>query len=518
MKDKPHAGLFYAFTLLSLSFVNGAVSSDSLIVMLFFWEGLMATLFGLIIIGNKNAYKTAVKFFILIGLSDLCLMFGIGLTGHITGTYLMSKMAIGLDHLASIAFLFLMIGAVSKAGSMPFHSWIPDAAVDADLPFMALIASVMEKLLGVYLLKKIAVDMFKFGPESWLSPVMMTLGLVTLILAIMMALIQKDFKRFLSYQSISGVGYIMLGIGTGLPVGIVGGIFHTINHALYKSCLFLTAGSVEKQTGTTDLNELGGLGKRMPVTFFCFMMAALAGAGVPPFNSFFSKELIYDGALERGKIFYGLLIFGSFLTIASFLKLGHAAFLGKGNDKQEKVKEAPWAMLIPMVVLSGFCLLLGLFNKLPIDQFLRPVLFEKTGQEVHAMGGMPSNWVLVLASLIVLVLAFVHHLFGVKKTGKGIGAADHIRYAPVLNTIYDGAEARYFDPYEIGLKIAGAVAYILWFADRAIDWIFSVFTVKVATRISDGIRDLHSGSFGAYLLWSLTGFGIIIFVLSLHKL
>jgi NADH-quinone oxidoreductase subunit L len=142
----------------------------------------------------------------------------------------------------------------------------------------------------------------------------------------MMALIQKDYKRLLSYHAISQVGYMILGIGTAVPVGIVGGLFHMINNALYKSCLFLTGGSVEKQTGTTDLEKLGGIGSKMPITFACFIITALSISGVPPFNGFFSKELVYDGALERGFIFYLAAVVGSFFTAASFLKLGHAAF------------------------------------------------------------------------------------------------------------------------------------------------------------------------------------------------
>ena len=131
-----------------------------------------------------------------------------------------------------------------------------------------------------------------------MSIVMMTIGAVTILLAVMMALIQKDYKRLLSYHAISQVGYMILGIGTALPVGIVGGLFHMINNAMFKSGLFLTGGAVEKQTGTTDLHNLGGLGRKMPVTFACFLMLALSISGVPPFNGFFSKELIFDGALK----------------------------------------------------------------------------------------------------------------------------------------------------------------------------------------------------------------------------
>ena len=128
----------------------------------------------------------------------------------------------------------------------------------------------------------------------------MIVGAVTILFAVMMALVQKDYKRLLSYHAISQVGYMILGIGTAVPAGIIGGLFHMMNHAMYKSACSSPAGSVEKQAGTTDLSKLGGLVRRMPVTSICFIVAAASISGVPPFNGFFSKELVYDGALERG--------------------------------------------------------------------------------------------------------------------------------------------------------------------------------------------------------------------------
>ncbi len=294
MRSKEHTNQFYAYLLLTQAFVNGAVLADNLVLMLFFWEGLIGTLFGMIALGGgRNAFKTAIKALIIVGISDLCLMIGIGLAGHLAGTLTLSQMHLPMTPLASMAFVFMMIGAISKAGSMPFHSWIPDAAVDAPLPFMAFLPASLEKLLGIYLLARISLDLFQLTANSWISVTMMIIGSLTILLAVMMALVQKDYKRLLSYHAISQVGYMVLGIGTCVPIGIIGGLFHMINHALYKSCLFLTGGAVEKQTGTTRLADLGGLVRAMPVTFGCFAIAACAISGVPPLNGFFSKELVY---------------------------------------------------------------------------------------------------------------------------------------------------------------------------------------------------------------------------------
>jgi NADH-quinone oxidoreductase subunit L len=311
--------------------------------MLFFWEGLLIPLFGMVLTGGRRAFPAAVKALVLSGTADLCMMIGIGLTVYLSnGVYTIDKINLPMDSMGSLAFIFLMIGATAKAGSMPFHSWIPDAAVDAPLPFMAFLPGSLEKLLGIYFLTRISLDMFQFKSGTPISIIMMALGAITIIFAVMMALIQHDYKRLLAYHSISQVGYMILGIGTAVPVGIVGGLFHMVNNAIYKNCLFLTAGSVERQTGTTNLEKLGGLGRKMPVTFACFIVAAASISGVPPFNGFFSKELIFEGALENGTIFYIAAAAGAFFTAASFLKLGHAAYFGKQPAGLEKVKEASW--------------------------------------------------------------------------------------------------------------------------------------------------------------------------------
>ncbi|MDD5677494.1 MAG: NADH-quinone oxidoreductase subunit L [Kiritimatiellae bacterium] len=509
MNDRRFLNQYYAYFLLTLGMVNGAVLADNLIVMLFFWESLLLTLFGMIIIGQPQAFKTAVKAFIISGVADLCMMVGIGMTIYMAGTMTMSQIHLPLDTWSSVAFVFLMIGAIAKAGAMPFHSWIPDAAVDAPLPFMALVPAALEKLLGIYFLARISLDLFVLNPRSWLSPLLMVIGCITILLAVMMALIQRDYKRLLSFHAISQVGYMILGIGTAVPVGIVGGLFHMINHAMYKSCLFLSGGAVEKQAGTTDLAKLGGLRAQMPVTFICFVVAAASISGVPPFNGFISKELIYDGALERHWLYYAAALLGSFLTAASFLKLGHAAYLGKPAANHSKVQEAPAAMLIPMIIIAVLCLVFGLWNALPLNNLIQPILGEAR-LEGHTFAGWHFSVTLVLLTVLVLIGAFLNHIWGAKRAGNGLGAADHIHYAPVLHPLYDKAERRLFDPYEIGLKIVRVIARIAWGVDRGIDYLYDTVAVKVTYAFTSGIRKAHTGSLLAYLSWSLAGLIVII--------
>jgi NADH-quinone oxidoreductase subunit L len=506
MKGKKHLRQYYAYLLLTLAQVNGAVLADNLAVMLMFWESLLLTLYGMIAIGREGSVKTAIKAFIISGITDLCMMLGILIVWNLTKNLTMSSLHVGVEGLGGLAFVLLMIGAVSKAGSMPFHSWIPDAAGDAPLVFMAYMPAALEKLLGIYFLSRIVLDFYTLRPESWLSLLMMIVGALTIILAVMMALIQKDYKKLLSYHAISQVGYMILGIGTCVPAGVIGGIFHMVNNAIYKSGFFLTAGVVEKQTGTTDLEKLGGLARKMPVTFACFLIMAVSISGLPPFNGFFSKELVYDGALERNWIFYAIAVLGSFFTAASFLKLGHAAYFGKRLPENDKVREAPVPMLVPMIATACLCIFFGVFNPIPIDFLIAPIVAARfDGSVIGTFSGWPSNAFLVIMTSVVILLAAANHAYGFKRSGKGFGAVDHIHYAPLLHPVYDAAEKGLLDPYNIGLKTANGFARLSGIIDRAIDWFYEKTVVKIVELLSLGIRGIHTGSYSRYIVWSLAG-------------
>jgi len=518
LRKQAYAGPFIFYYLLTLGFVNGAVMANNLVVMLFFWEGLLVVMFGMLLVQGQQKFPTAVKAITLGGIADLSLMLGIGITVYLAGTMAMDSIkGLELVGVANLGFVCIMLGAIGKAGSMPFHSWIPDAATDSPLPFMAFLPAALEKLLGIYLLVRIVLDFYAVAPGSTMSIVMMTIGSLTIVLAVAMALIQKDFKRLLSYHAISQVGYMVLGIGTCLPVGIIGGLFHMLNHAMYKCCLFLTGGSVEKQTGTTDLRKLGGLGKYMPITMICFIVAACSISGVPPFNGFISKELIFHASFEMGEVmggaawlFFIAAVLGAFLTAASFLKLGHAAFFGKPtNEELKKTKEAPAAMLLPMLVLAAGCILFGVYNQLPLQSLVEPSL---GGFLDHSHAGFPAFSILVVISLSILLLSVLNHIFGVKRTGSGLGAVDHIHYAPGLHFIYNRAEEHFFDPFDIIMLAIRGFAWVAFAVDRFNDWIYNTFFVKVYSGCANGLKILNNGAASRYLAWSFSGVALLIIV------
>lgn len=510
LSDPASRKRFYAYLHLSLGCVSGALLADNLALVLFFWEGLLITLFAMISLGGKSSFKTAVKALIIVGVADFCLMGGIALAAFHAGTLEMSGMRLPLDSIGTAAFILLMIGAIAKAGSMPFHTWIPDAAHDAPLVFMAFFPAAAEKLLGIYFLARITIDLFALSPASALSGLLMWIGAATIFLAVMMALIQKDYKKLLSYHAISQVGYMILGIGTCVPIGIAGGLFHMVNHTMYKCGLFLTAGAVERQTGTTDLGRLGGLGRKMPITFGCFIVCALSICGAWPFNGFFSKELVYEAARERNIFLYGIAAAGSLLTAASFLKLGHAAFLGPRQPSRERLREAPFVMLLPMLTLAGFCVLLGVDHNFWLMKFVAPVANQVSTE--HVFSGFRLDAGLTAVTVLILAAAVIHHVISARRSGSGLKAADHIHDAPVLAPLYAAAEKGFFDPYRWGKVIVIIVSVFGVLIDRITDAIYRVLGF-CSVGASVTVRWLHSGYYVTYIIWSLVGSAVLLWYL-----
>jgi NADH-quinone oxidoreductase subunit L len=299
---------------------------------------------------------------------------------------------------------------------------------------------------------------------------------------------------------------MILGIGTLNPVGIAGGLFHMINHATYKSCLFMTAGSVERQTGTSDISKLGGLFGAMPVTGLCFLIAAAAISGIAPLNGFFSKELVYKGALDTGyTVFFLAAELGSFLTLASFLKLGHSVFFGKRPEHLAATREAPVSMLLPMLTLAAICLAFGFGGKLPIEKFIGPALADLGVQHGLLWGFHPDK--LYFISVIVILAAVMNHMLGLAAAGgKACKASDLIHNAPLLKETYMLAECRAFDPYEqVMERGVPPVSRFLAKIDRFFDWVIDTLPSAAAGGSGRVLSRFHTGSYPLYMALTILG-------------
>jgi len=516
--NRDKASIYYSFMLWALGASAGIVLADNLLVLLMFWEMLTAILFFMTNMGEKGHEKSAAKAFTILGLSDAAMLAGIILIWVQAGTLTISQLSLSTTTpLGVVTFILLFVGAIAKAGAMPFHSWIPAMAVSTPASIMAYLPASLDKLLGIYLLARISLDIFAIQPGTPLSTLMMAVGAATILFAVLMALMQHNLKKLLSFHAVSQVGYMVLGVGSGIPIAIVGGLFHMLNHAIYKSSLFLEAGAIEKRAGTTELEDLGGLARLMPVTFVTMFISAMSISGVPPLNGFASKWLIYQGMLEsRHVVFLIVAIFGSALTLASFVKVLHSVFLGRRPERLEKVKEVDFSMQLPMIFLAILCVLFGVFASYPLEKFIIPVV-SGGGAVRTVMGNLvtiPTDgfWSPGAATALIVVgviLGLLIYAFSSIRAyridenvwiGGNIMDNEEIRYpgtqfyrtvtedlGPGIKTLFQDGEKGAMDGYNFFGKLGDSLVQVL--------------------------RMLHNGNLSTYLSWIVIGLGVLAFIL-----
>ena len=267
---------------------------------------------------------------------------------------------------AAIAIAFLVIGFGTKAGIAPFHPWLPDAHAEAPTPISVLLSGVMIKM-ALYALARTVSIFYPSWPQVTIF--LVALGAFTMLFGMILALTQDDLKRLLAYSSVSQMGYVLAGVGLGSYLGCYGGLFHLLNHALCKSLLFMCVGAVIWATGARRISELGGLRTRMPVTSACFFLGALAIAGFPPLNAFWSKLTVYL-ALARAGLWWAAIaaIAASILTMVVMVRAGYRVFWGEratARASAPNVREVPARMWAPMVILAIACIAIGIDPQLP---------------------------------------------------------------------------------------------------------------------------------------------------------
>ena len=332
---------------------------------------------------NPNAREAAFKYLVVGSIGSSSVLLGIALiyaNCHTLNLAQISALAMSkMNPSMLLAFALLFVGFGTKAFMVPFHPIAADAHAAAPSSVSVLISGVFTKT-GVYGIIRVCYFLFRTMGMPAVQTGVVLIGSVSMFLCVTMALNQHDFKRLLAFHSISQIGYILTSLGLCTALGIAGGLYHAINHTLFKGLLFLTAGAVLYSTGTTKLEKLGGLAKKMPQTAALFMIGAFSISGVPPFNGFVSKWMIYQAtyekAMETGSIGYALVtvlaVVTSVLTLASFVKVGQSVFFGEMPIEYQNVKETPASMLVPMWIMAGLCLATGLLPNLMFKYLLGP--------------------------------------------------------------------------------------------------------------------------------------------------
>ncbi len=386
VKKETGQGRYYALLLLMLVGMLGMEFTGDIFNLFVFLEVLSMASAALIAYRfyYGDAVEGAFKYCVVSSLGALMVLFAIGL---LYGQYDLLNMAalakvMKYTTLDRIALVLLIAAFAMKCGAVPMHMWTPDSYTVAPAPITAMLVAASQASL--YALFRICFSLYGLTLDvTTVGIIIIALGLLSMFVGVTMALPQKDIKRLMSYHAVSQTGYMLLGVGVGLYLlgkpdfdtygmaAMEGGIFHIINHALYKGLLFLTAGAIFYKVKTRNLNEMGGLAHSMKFTTIFFMIGALAIAGIPPFNGFASKLLIYESAYHVSPILSIIAMLVSIITLASFVKVFHSAFMGPPMENAEE-GDVPKSMIIGMAILTVGIILFGLFPGWVVSNIVHP--------------------------------------------------------------------------------------------------------------------------------------------------
>ena len=385
---------YYTLFLMLSGSVLGLVLSGDLFNIFVMVEIMTFTAVALTAFRNtsEGALEGAMKYLVVGSLGSTALLLGIALLYSQLHTLNLAQMAALLPQQAAnpvtlAAFGLLFMGFASKAFLFPFQPLAADAHAVAPASISLIISGVLTKC-GVYGIIRLVYVLYQNIDQTAVQYLVTGFGTVSMFICVTMAFNQHNFKRLLAFHSISQVGYVIAAVGLGTALGLSAGLYHAMNHTLFKGLLFLVAGAVQHQTGSLDLDGLGGLSKRMPRTTLLFLIGAASISGLPPFNGFASKWMIYQAAFQRGAAtgnFFFLLVcvvalITSVLTLASFVKVAQSVFFGQLPLRYREVQEVPLSMRLPMWVLAILCVVTGLFPQ-QVQQYL---LLPAASAAVHA--------------------------------------------------------------------------------------------------------------------------------------
>mgnify|MGYP000052907553 CR=1 FL=1 len=402
IEEEKGKGKFYTLLLLVLVGMVGMEFTGDLFNLFVFLEVLSIACAALIAYRSQfgDAVEGSFKFLIISSIAALFVLFAVALFYAQYDLLNIAALAsvMQYSHLDKIALALLVAAFAMKCGAVPMHFWTPDAYSVAPASITAMLVAASQASL--YALFRVCFTLYGLTLNlEVIGGALIIFGLLSMFVGVTMAIPQKDIKRLMAYHAISQTGYMLLGVGVGLYLlakpefssygikAMEGGIFHIINHAMYKGLLFLTAGAVYYRLKTRNLNEMGGLGHTMPYTAIFFIIGALAIAGIPPFNGFASKLLIYEAAYKVSPILSIIAMLVSILTLASFVKVFHSAFMG---PKIHNVEEAPKSMLVGMAVLTFVIIFFGLFPGWVVNHIVHPAaqaLADQASYIQAVMGG-----------------------------------------------------------------------------------------------------------------------------------
>lgn len=437
--------------------------------------------------------------------------------------------------------LLALIGFGFKAGVVPMHFWLPPAHASAPSHVSALLSGVVIKT-GIYGLLRVTIMMGAAPPPPWWGWALLGLGVASGVLGVLWALAQHDIKRLLAYHSVENIGIILMGLGVGTlgvtyghPMvaiaGYAGALLHTVNHALFKSLLFLGAGVVHRVTGTRNMEELGGLARQLPLTWMAFLVGATAIIGVPPLNGFVSEWLVYQGMFRAGQESEtlrlavlgvpALALIGA-LALACFAKVAGVVFLGNARVEQpHTVREPAGAQIVSMMALAALCVLLGIAAPLGVAPAVQVATLvagapNPTHIAAETLAG-DAAWISIVAVLLVMIAAAV---WGIRRRA--------IRHYPVRSTEtwscgYVGTTARVqYTASSFAAPLVAAFGRLSGVSQRATPTAFSTLALdlvldrlalpmwRLVQRSALRLRPMQQGRLHVYLIYVMAALLVLL--------
>jgi len=410
--------VFYAYLGLFTFAMLGLVLSPNLLQTYIFWE--LVGVGSFLLIGfyfyKEEAKAAAKKAFIMTRIGDVGLFIGMSLLFWETKSFEYSDIFAAVEAgkisptMITLTAILIFIGAVGKSGQFPLHTWLPDA-MEGPTPVSALIHAATMVAAGVYLVAALF-PLFLASQTALLT--IAVIGAFTAIFAASIGLVQTDIKRVLAYSTVSQLGYMMLALGS---AGYVAGVFHLMTHAFFKALLFLAAGSVIHAVHTQNIEEMGGLWKKLKLTGPLFLIGTLAISGVPLLSGFFSKDEILVAAWEGGHpVLFLLALIAAFMTAFYMFRLFFLVFTGEARSDQKHVHESPSNMTFPMILLGVLAVVAGYVNTPWFGTFLGDWLVD--GNEALAHHGHVEGpvWIMIAATLVSLAGIFLAYMMYYKRS------------------------------------------------------------------------------------------------------
>lgn len=509
-------GKFFSYLNLFVFFMLLLVLGSNYVVMFIGWEGV--GLCSYLLIGfwytNSSYASAAKKAFVMNRIGDLGFLIAVFLIFSTFGSIEFSSVFPQAANLApnnsmlTLITLLLFVGAIGKSAQIPLFTWLPDAMA-GPTPVSALIHAATMVTAGIYMIARSNI-LFTLSPLT--LSVIAIIGIATAILAATIAITQTDIKKVLAYSTVSQLGYMFLGLGVG---AYTGAFFHLLTHAFFKALLFLGAGSViHAMSNEQDMRFMGGLKKKLPITFITMLVGTIAIAGIPPFSGFFSKDEILAHAYEHNKVLWVLGVIGALFTSFYMFRMLFLTFNNqfRGTPEQEHhLHESPGSMTIPLIVLAVLSALGG-FLGVPevlggqhwLAEFLSPVFYQSSARSGGLKLDHSTEYLLmgvsVAGALIAAMIAFVKYA-----KNKHVPLADTAERGLLANLSYN---KYYIDEiyFAIVTKPLNALSgFFFKVVDKgAIDGFVNGLG-KTTTEASKGLRLLQSGNIGFYIFMMVAG-------------